>query len=130
MVRSPILLLILIDIVIDLCLPYSSEPIQQLIDKIYLDLDFLQKQTEQSYVQYFSKRAILAPLNQDIHEFNKLCLDQMDGNTTIYSSVDVALNAAGDPDYSFPTEYLNTLNIFGMPNHDLTLKVGCPILLL
>lgn len=53
----------------------------------------------------------------------------MNGTTSTYSSVDVALDAGG-PDYSFPTEYLNTINLSGMPNHDLTLKVGCPIILL
>ena len=59
-----------------------------------------------------------------------LCLDGISGSTNTYSSVDVALDSAGSPDHSFPLEYLNTINISGMPNHDLTLKVGCPIILL
>lgn len=125
-----ILRLRLIEILIDLCLPHSSEPIQQLITKIYPHLDSLHDRSEESRLQYFSERAILAPLNLDVHELNKLCLDQMNGTTTTYSSVDVALDAGGGPDHSLPTEYLNTLNISGMPNHDLTLKVGCPIILL
>jgi hypothetical protein len=52
----------------------------------------------------------------------------MNGITTKYSSVDVALDAGGGPDHSFATEYLNTLNISGMLSHDLPLKVGCPII--
>lgn len=120
----------LIDILIDICLPHSPEPIQQLITKIYPDLNSLQNQTEESCLQYFSERAILAPLNLDVQELNKLCLDQMNGTMTTYSSVDVALDAAGGPDHSFPIEYLNTLDVSGMPNHDLPLKVGCPIILL
>jgi len=101
-----------------------------LITKIYPNLDSLEDQIEKSRLQYFSERAILAPLNVDVDDLNKLCLDQMNGTTATYSSVDVALDAAGGPDYSFPTEYLNTINLSGMPNHDLTLKVGCPIILL
>ena len=54
----------------------------------------------------------------------------MNGTTTTYSSVDIALDAGGGPDHLFPSEYLNTLNISGMPNHDLPLKIGCPIILL
>ncbi len=73
---------------------------------------------------------ILAPLNIDVDDLNNLCLDYMSGTAKIYSSVDIALDAAGGPDYSFPTEYLNTINLSGMPNHQLSLKVGCPIILL
>jgi len=54
----------------------------------------------------------------------------MSGTTSTYLSVDVALNDAGAPDYSYPTEYLNEIGLSGMPNHELMLKVGCPILLL
>jgi hypothetical protein len=115
---------------IGLCLPHSAEPIQQLIKKIYPDIDALQTQSEESRLQYFSERAILAPLNLDVDDLNNHCLDQINNTTNTYSSVDVALDAAGGPDYSFPTEYLNTINLSGMPNHVLNLKVGCPIILL
>lgn len=124
------LLLKLTPCTIGLCIPHSAEPLQQLIMKIYPDLDSVQDQPEESRLQYFSERAILAPLNVDAEDLNKLCLDEMNGMTSIYTSVDVALDAAGGPDYSFPTEYLNTLSLSGMPNHHLTLKVGCPIILL
>jgi ATP-dependent DNA helicase PIF1 len=101
-----------------------------LIEKIYPHLNSLQTQSEDTRLQYFSERAILAPLNLDVHDLNDLCLDQLYGTTSPYASVDVALDAAGGPDYSIPTEYLNTISLSGMPNHELRLKVGCPIILL
>jgi ATP-dependent DNA helicase PIF1 len=103
---------------------------QQLIKKIYPDIDALRAQSEESRLQYFSERAILAPLNVDVDNLNNVCLDQINDTTSTYSSVDVALDAAGGPDYSFPTEYLNTINLSGMANHNLNLKVGSPIILI
>jgi len=101
-----------------------------LIAKIYPDLDSLQHQTEESCLQYFSERAILAPLNINVDDVNALCLDCMNGSTNTYSSVDVALDSVGSPDHLFPIEYLNNISISGMPNTNLTLKLGCPIILL
>ena len=54
----------------------------------------------------------------------------MSGTTHTYLSVDVALDNAGGPDHSYPTEYLNTISLSGIPNHELMLKVGSPITLL
>jgi ATP-dependent DNA helicase PIF1 len=48
-----------------------------------------------------------------------------------YLSVDTALDEGDSPDYHlYPQEYLNTLTLSGMPVHSITLKVGCPIILL
>jgi len=103
---------------------------QQLIDKIYPEIDSLQQREEESCPQYFGERAILAPLNVDVNDLNKSCLERMSGVTSAYLSVDVALDDAGGPDYSYPTEYLNEISLSDMPNHELMLKVGCPIILL
>ena len=54
----------------------------------------------------------------------------MSGMPHTYLSVDVALDDAGGPDHSYPTEYLNTISVSGIPNHELILKVGSPIILL
>ena len=120
----------LICVLIGLCLPHSSESIRQLISKVYPDLDSLHNQTEVFRIQYLKERAILAPLNIDVDDVNVECLNSMSGSGNTYFSVDVALNVAGNPDHSFPIEYLNTINMAGMPNYELTLKVGCPIILL
>ena len=106
------------------------EPINQLINQIYSEIDSLQQQNEESRLQYFGERAILAPLNIDVDDLNKSCLERMSGTPHMYLSIDVALNDAGAPDHSYPTEYLNTISLSGIPNHELKLKVGSPIILL
>ena len=47
-----------------------------------------------------------------------------------FLKVDAAINECRHRDYSVPTEYLNTINLSGLPRHSITIKIGCPIILL
>jgi len=79
---------------------------------------------------YFSKRAILSALNADVDELNDVCISKLPGMPNTFLSVDAAINESGHRDHSVPTEYLNTINLSGLPRHSITIKIGCPIILL
>ena len=79
---------------------------------------------------YFSERAILSPLNVDVDELNDACIDRLSGQSKTFLSADIAINESGYQDHSLPTEFLNIVNLSSMSPHSLTVKVGCPIILL
>ncbi len=81
------------------------------------------------------ERAILTPLNEDVDAINKEIttniVRQIDGSsitTRKYFSADTILEH--DRNVMYPTEYLNKLNLSGIPPHCIELFVGCPIILL
>ena len=79
---------------------------------------------------YFSERAILSALNADVDELNDVCISNLPGMPNTFLSVDAAINESGHRDHSVPTEYLNTINLSGLPRHSITIKIRCPIILL
>lgn len=84
----------------------------------------------QNYKNYewLSERAILAGKNKDVGELNDNILNDIPGQIVTYKSVDTVTNA--DDVVNYPTEFLNSLDLPGMPYHRLQLKVGVPIILL
>ncbi|XP_074377523.1 uncharacterized protein LOC141719037 [Apium graveolens] len=83
--------------------------------------------------QYLSERAILTPTNQIVGHLNSLIVDKLPGESVSYFSVDAAEEFGGtyeDLNEAFPIEYLNSLNVAGMPPHDLKLKVGAVVMLM
>ncbi|XP_074336271.1 uncharacterized protein LOC141673425 [Apium graveolens] len=83
--------------------------------------------------QYLSERAILTPTNQTVGHLNSLIVDKLPGESMFYFSVDAAEEFGGtdeDLNEAFPIEYLNSLNVAGMPPHDLKLKVGVVVMLM
>ncbi|CAI0420119.1 unnamed protein product [Linum tenue] len=60
-------------------------------------------------------------------------LQRVPGNSTTYYSSDSLLlwtETADSFDESYPTEFLNTLTFNGVPDHELTIKVNTPVMLL
>ncbi|XP_074377141.1 uncharacterized protein LOC141718661 [Apium graveolens] len=81
---------------------------------------------------YWSERAILTPVNQTVSHLNSQIVDQIPGEYFSYSSMDSAEDFGGseaDLNSIFPTEYLNSLNMSGLPSHELKLKVGVVVML-
>ena len=78
--------------------------------------------------KWLSKHAILAPLNDIGNRINASLIQQFPGNVITYWSIDSALN--DDEAVHFPTEFLNSTELSSLPPHQLTLKQGCPIILL
>ncbi|XP_074351558.1 uncharacterized protein LOC141690681 [Apium graveolens] len=83
--------------------------------------------------QYLSERDILTPTNQTVGQVNSVIVDMLLGESVCYLSVDSAEEFGGtdeDLNQAFPVEYLNSLNIAGLPYHDLKLKVGVVVMLM
>ena len=72
--------------------------------------------------------SIYTPLNVHAKEINDLCLQEISGSSRTYLSADSVLE--DDHKEVVPLEYLNTITISGMADHELSLKVGCPVILL
>ena len=72
--------------------------------------------------------SMYTPLNIDAKNINDLCLCKIAGKLRTYLSADSILE--DDHKEIVPTEYLNTISISGMADHDLCLKIGCPVILL
>ena len=106
----------------DLELPKDCIVYSNLIDKMFgMTIDT--RKTRQ-----FTSTVILAPTNKDCDILNKDINDRILGKCLEYQSVDVV-----DDEHTiaaFPTEFLNKLNISGMPPHLLKLKEGSIIMLL
>ncbi|XP_017250804.1 uncharacterized protein LOC108221436 [Daucus carota subsp. sativus] len=83
--------------------------------------------------KYLSERAILTPTNNTVFHVNALIVDRIPGESQSYYSVDNAEDYPGTEsklNNSFPPEFLNSLNVPGLPSHELKLKVGVVVMLM
>ena len=71
---------------------------------------------------------IYTPLNKNMTDTNNMCMALFPGVEKTYLSADSILE--DDQVDAAPVEFLNSLAISGLPDHELTLKVGCPVMLL
>lgn len=96
---------------------------EQLIQKVYPNIN-------QNYVnsQWLFERAILATKNEVVNRINEIVQNMIPGHETIYKSIDTMVNE--NETVNFPTEFLNSLDVQGMPLHCVKLKIGSPIILL
>ena len=78
--------------------------------------------------QWLSARAILAATNNDVNAINFKIQNGIPGEATTYKSIDTVMNQ--DEVVNYPTEFLNSLDLPGIPPHILILKIGVPIILL
>jgi len=77
---------------------------------------------------YLCDRSILVPLNKNVTELNHLILAKLPGLEIVRHSVDTCEEESEHLRYS--TEFMNSLSPSGIPQHELVLKVGAPIMLL
>lgn len=77
---------------------------------------------------WLRERAILAAKNIDVDAINIKTKQSLPGNEILFKSIDTVT----DPDeaVNYPVEFLNSLDLPGMPPHNLRLKIGSPIILL
>ena len=86
--------------------------------------DFENKYREIFWVK---NRAILCPTNEECCEVNKILLSKLPGESTVYKSCDMVSQSES---HMYPTEFLNTIDLQGIPPHHLELKLGAVIILL
>ncbi|XP_076959297.1 uncharacterized protein LOC143635319 [Bidens hawaiensis] len=118
-----------IDIPDDMLIKDYIDPISKNFDFVYRDI--LQNNENQ---HYFQDRAILAPTNEIVDEITDSLLKFFPGDEVEYLSSDTICSSEYINDTVdtalYPPELLNGLRISGLPNHQLVLKVGVPVMLL
>lgn len=78
--------------------------------------------------QWLSERAILAAKNVDVDDMNIKIQDMLHGEAISFKSIDTVVDE--NEAVHFPTEFLNSLDLPGLPPHNLKVKIGSPIILL
>lgn len=77
-----------------------------------------------------SKTAILAPLNSDVDLLNETALSMLIGDVNNLPAADSVVSDTPADAALYPIEYLNSVNVPGLPPSVLKLKVGAPVILL
>ena len=72
----------------------------------------------------FCNVAILAPKNDHCQEINAKILDLIPGETKSYTSVNRLISENDSEILQFPVEFLDSLELTGLPPNKLNLKVG------
>ncbi|XP_074346595.1 uncharacterized protein LOC141685390 [Apium graveolens] len=108
-------------------IPHTKDPITDIVDFVYPDVECSFKDH-----QYLRDRAILAPTNKLVDEINVHVLDRIPGEEHVYLSVDSIDEGPIDEhslNSAFPVEFLNSIDMSGIPKHELKLKVGVVVML-
>lgn len=105
----------------DFCQFASSK--EELITQVFPDIG-------RNYVNHvwLSERAILAAKNKDVDDLNSKIQTQIPGQLHSFKSIDCLTNI--DEATNYPTEFLNSLDLPGLPPYNLRLKVGSVIIML
>ncbi|XP_012853659.1 PREDICTED: uncharacterized protein LOC105973184 [Erythranthe guttata] len=117
-----------IEIPDDLLIKESADPLASIVNETYPS--FLENMDDISYLQH---RAILAPTNEIVDVVNDYMLSLVPKEMKTYLSFYSTCSANGSidrPDDIHTPEFLNTINSSGLPNHELKLKEGVPVMLL
>lgn len=112
----------------DICMNTDGDPMEAIVEAIYPSL--LQNYNDPTYLK---ERAILTPKNEMVHELNEIIMNMIPGESRTYLSSDTVCKASvatDDDELLYPAEFLNSLKFNGVPNHDMKLKEGAPVMLL
>ncbi|CAN1794795.1 hypothetical protein LINPERHAP1_LOCUS20417 [Linum perenne] len=106
----------------------NNDPYGAIIHDIYSN--FLKSYSD---IAYIKNRAIVTPTNQVVSDINARMLAEVPGEVRTYYSSDKlcsdnANSASLEVDY--PPEFLNSLSLNGLPEHEIMLKPFTPIMLL
>ena len=99
---------------------YLVDTLEELIDATFPELDL--------GCDNITDGCIYTPLNKDVRIINNICIEKYPGDSKTYLSADSILE--DDHKEAVPTEYLNVMNPSGISDHQLSLKVGAPVMLL
>ena len=76
------------------------------------------------------KGAILCPKNENCLQINNQIIEKMPRVKHSYNSLDSVDSEDPEEIANYPTEFLNSCSVSGIPSHILNLKVGAVIILL
>jgi ATP-dependent DNA helicase PIF1 len=82
---------------------------------------------------YFSNCAIFCSTNDVVSTINSKMIEELRSTKMSYYSSDSIYDSTANHstmETLYPTEFLHTLSINGLPNHVLHLKIGVPVMLL
>ncbi|XP_056841745.1 uncharacterized protein LOC130494924 [Raphanus sativus] len=118
-----------IDIPEEFMINDAEFPLESISKEIYGDVISLQ---QNKYPKFFQERAILCPTNEDINMINQYMLDKLDGEEITYLSSDCIdpSDQGSVNDQALTPDFLNSIKASGLPNHNLRLKIGCPVMLI
>ena len=97
---------------------------KELIDNIFPNI----QDHDISNSTYFLDKAILAPLNDTVNAINDKIIETFPGEAMTYLSMDSTMLI--DDSVHYPPEFLNSIELSGVPPHRLTLKIGCPVIIM
>jgi ATP-dependent DNA helicase PIF1 len=81
--------------------------------------------------KYFSARTILSARNNEVDDLNLKLLNDFPGEIKEFYSADTVVDGTDDGDLNmYPTEYLNSINMSGLPLATLKLKIGVPVMVM
>lgn len=99
---------------------FDSPSLERLISFVYGD-DFAEERV--------GDKAVLCPTNAAVDEVNNVILERLQGEFRSYFSVDSMKSDPGDT-FRVSMDVLNSVNVSGLPPHELKLKVGAVVLLI
>ncbi|XP_074328086.1 uncharacterized protein LOC141666000 [Apium graveolens] len=106
----------------------GENPMEDIVSEVYPSL--LESYKDPAYLK---ERAILTPKIETVHKFNDFLMNIIPGEARTYLSSDSVCKASintDNDDLLYPAEFLNNLRFSGVPNHNIQLKEGTPIMLL
>jgi PIF1 helicase. len=77
--------------------------------------------------KWLSEQAILAAKNKDVDDLKFVIQNQIIGTLHSFKSIDCVTNE--DEVTKYPCEFLNSLNVPGLPQHNLQLKVDSVVMM-
>ncbi|XP_026476069.1 uncharacterized protein LOC113381335, partial [Ctenocephalides felis] len=89
--------------------------IYELINNVFPEIVSNSKNNE-----WLSERAILAAKNKDVDDLNHIIQNKIIGTMLSFKSIDCVTNE--DEATNYPIEFLNSLDVPGLPPHNLLLK--------
>ncbi|XP_071728730.1 ATP-dependent DNA helicase PIF1-like [Rutidosis leptorrhynchoides] len=117
-----------IEIPQDLLITDSVDPISSMISTIYPEYLL-----NLANPHYYQQRAILAPTHEVVDIINDRMMHCMEGEERSYLSSDSICASQRDTDFNselYNTDFLNSIEVGGLPKHNLRLKVSVPVMLL
>ncbi|KAL0867452.1 hypothetical protein ABMA27_008239 [Loxostege sticticalis] len=78
--------------------------------------------------EWLCERAVMSPKNESVNKINNKILEVLASEPKIYTSIDTVMSS--DDSTTYPIEFINTLELTGVPSHKLELKIGVPVLLM